>query len=90
MLQFKVLALFGLVNFLFIITALLRPISIAEQSYGWHQASVLLMIQGLIASAMLYAARQKFAKADIADKAYPAVIVAYVLWLCMVWRWLGQ
>jgi hypothetical protein len=89
-LRFKVLALFGFINLFFIVVALISPISLAGHDYAWPQAAVLILIQGLVALAMLYVARQKFAGADIADKAYPAVVVAYVLWLCMVWRWLGQ
>ena len=89
MFRFKVLALFGCINLLFIMSALLALISFAGRDYAWPQAAVLILIQGLVALAMLYAARQKFAGADIADKAYSAVLVAYVLWLCMMWRWLS-
>ncbi len=90
MLRFKVLALIGIVNLLLIGAALIEPIAIAGHDYGWQQAAVLILIQALIALAMLYAAGQKLARADIADKAYPAVLVAYVLWLCMLWRWLAH
>ena len=90
MLRFKVFAVFGLFNLLLIAAVLFEPITINGHRYGFSQAAVLILIQGLIALAMLYAARQKFAGADIADKAFPAVLVAYGLWLCMVWRWLSQ
>ncbi|WP_373087514.1 hypothetical protein [Zhongshania sp.] len=88
--RFKVLAVFGVINLFFIVVALVEPISLAEHDYAWPHAAVLILIQGLVALAMLYVGRQKFAAADIADKTYPAVVVAYVLWLCMVWRWLAQ
>ncbi|MEX1669038.1 hypothetical protein AB4876_08935 [Zhongshania guokunii] len=90
MLGIKLLVAFGLVNLLAVVVAIVQPIDISNQLYGWPEAAVLLVLQAVVSLAMIYAAVQKIQRAEIAIKALPAALVAYVLWACMVWRWLGQ
>jgi hypothetical protein len=48
---------------------------------------MLLILQLLIGTSMVYASRQKRAGTDIGEKAYPATLVAYLLLALIVWRW---
>ncbi|MDF1691929.1 MAG: hypothetical protein P1U47_06130 [Zhongshania sp.] len=90
MLGFKLLAVFGFANILAVVVAIVQPIEISNHLYAWSDAAVLLVLQAVVSLAMIYAAVQKMQRAEIAIKALPAALVAYVLWACMVWRWLGQ
>lgn len=68
----------------------LRPLVLAGVSYSWASASVLLALQVLLSILLLYAAEQRRLGSDIAEKAFPAVVMAVLLWCCMFVYWLRQ
>ena len=43
--------------------------------------------QALVAAALVYASQQRLLGSEIGEKAYPAALVAYLLWACMMLRW---
>lgn len=49
----------------------------------------ILILGGLVASAIIFASRQKAAGTDIGDKAYPATLAAYILWAVTAFNWFG-
>ena len=65
-----------------------RPIVIGELVYSWSASGLLLGLQLLLSILLLYVADQRQRGSDIAEKAYPAVIMALLLWLCMLLYWL--
>lgn len=86
----RIVMAFGLLNAWLLLIAALMPLSFNGLEYGWSQASSLMILQGLVAAAMIYAAREKIRGSEIGRKAFPASIMSYVLWLCMVLRWVAQ
>ena len=81
---------FGLLNALLLLIATLMPLPFNGLEYGWSQASSLMILQGVVTAAMIYAASEKLRGSDIGLKAFPASIMSYVLWLCMFLRWVAQ
>jgi hypothetical protein len=81
-------SVFAVANLLVLAVALFWPIEIGEREYGLKQAALLMAIHGLVSTAMIYASVQKKRGSDIGEKAYPAALMSYVLWLCMAMRWL--
>ena len=67
---------------------LVHPLSVAGVIYSWKSASLLLAMQVLLSSLLLYVAEQRRQSKEIAEKAFPAVVMAVVLWLCMFAYWL--
>ena len=81
---------FGLLNSLLLIVVLFSPLAVNGHLYGWQQASSLMILHALVSAAMVYAALEKQRGSDLGQKAFPASILSYVLWLCMVLRWAAQ
>lgn len=48
-----------------------------------------LVLQAVLGAALVFCGQQIAAGKDLGHKAYPAVCVAYILFLLMVWRWLS-
>lgn len=86
----RIVMSFGLLNGLLLLLAVFVPLPINGHEYGWEQASSLLFLHGLVSAAMVYAALEKQRGSDLGHKAFPASIMSYVLWLCMVLRWAAQ
>lgn len=47
-----------------------------------------LILQAVLGAALVFCSRQIAAGRDLGHKAFPAVCVAYGLFVLMVWRWL--
>lgn len=86
----RIVMAFGLLNVLLLFIATLIPLPFNGLEYGWPQTSSLMILQGFVAVAMIYAASEKIRGSDIGRKAFPASIMSYVLWLCMFLRWVAQ
>lgn len=69
---------------------LVHPVSVAGLEYSWKSASLLLGMQILLSGLLLYVAEQRRQSTEIAEKAFPAVVVAVLLWLCMFAYWFQQ
>lgn len=69
---------------------LVHPLSLAGVSYSWQSAALLLAMQVLLSGLLLYVAEQRRRATELAEKAFPAVVMAVVLWLCMFAYWLAQ
>lgn len=80
--------LLGVLGLALAALATVRPLVVGEQVYSWSASGVLLGLQVLLSMLLLYVAQQRQRGSDIAEKAYPAVIMALLLWLCMVLYWL--
>ncbi|MBW2940041.1 hypothetical protein [Zhongshania aquimaris] len=85
----RIVMAFGLLNGLFLATALFVPLTFKSHIYGWQQASSLMILHAFVTAAMLYAAVEKQRGSALGLKALPASIMSYILWLCMVLRWLA-
>jgi hypothetical protein len=48
-----------------------------------------MLLHLLVAAALVYAGHQQLARSDIGQKAYPAALVSYLLWSCMMFRWVS-
>ena len=69
---------------------LVHPVNLAGLEYSWKSASLLLALQVLLSCLLLYAAEQRRQGSEIAEKAFPAAVMAVVLWVCMFAYWLQQ
>ena len=81
----KLLGVFGLA---LAALATVRPLMVGGLVYSWSTSGLLLGLQLLLSALLLYVADQRQRGSEIAEKAYPAVIMALLLWLCMVLYWL--
>ncbi|MBO6752615.1 MULTISPECIES: hypothetical protein [Spongiibacter] len=80
--------LLGVLGLALAALATVRPFVIGELVYSWSASGLLLGLQLLLSVLLLYVADQRQRGSDIAEKAYPAVIMALLLWVCMVLYWL--
>ncbi|MBB3167279.1 hypothetical protein [Simiduia aestuariiviva] len=58
--------------------------------YNGHGMGFTLILQGVVAAAMIFAVKQRQAGTLLGSKAFPATMVAYGLFLLMALRWLAQ
>lgn len=78
----------GVVGLAVVALASVRPLMLGARSYSWSESGLLLGLQLLLSALLLYVAEQRRRGSDIADKAFPAVVMASLLWLCMLLYWL--
>ncbi len=71
-----------------LLCALVWPIGFRGVVYTWPEAFAMMILHGVVSAVLAYAAQQKRLATEIGDKAYPAALVSYLLWACMMWRWL--
>jgi hypothetical protein len=60
----RIVIAFGLLNVLLLLIAALMPLPFNGLEYGWSQASSLMILQGFITAAMIYAASEKLRGSD--------------------------
>lgn len=81
---------FGFLNWLLALgaglCALIAPQLLPAADGGLWFSQLLLMV---LASAFIFCGRQIAAGRDLGHKAFPAICVAYGLWLLMLMRWLN-
>lgn len=70
--------------------ALGSPLHYQAAVYGWPQAASQMLLHLVVSIALVYAGHQKLAGSEIALKAYPAALVSYLLWSCMMLRWMSS
>ena len=70
--------------------ALLLPGSAWLGNYHSDQAAGLMIFQLPVSLALLYGSLQKLRGSEIAERVYRAACVSYLLWLCMLLRWLNH
>lgn len=85
--QYRLVAVFGLLNLVALVALCFVPIHVGERLYSWPQAAGQMLLQALVAVALIYAGQQRLIGSDIGEKAYPAALVSYLLWACMMLRW---
>ncbi len=76
-----------MVNAAFALVSCFTSVDIQGRAYGWAQAEILVLLQIVIAGGMFYAATQMQKGREIGQKAFPASLVSYLLWLGMLRFW---
>lgn len=77
---------FALGNLLILLIIVPFPISFAGLHYGWQNAAFTAFLQVIVSLTLAYAAKEKIAGTDIAQRIFPAALVSYLLWSCMFLR----
>ncbi len=85
--QYRVVLVFGLLNLLGLLVTAIFPFHVDGRLYSWPEAAGQMSLQALVAAALVYASQQRLLGSEIGEKAYPAALVAYLLWACMMLRW---
>lgn len=83
--------IFGWMNIAFICViasiALFTPQDLPDSGTGlWFT----LALQGVVSLGLIYAGKQRSAGTDLGYKTYPAVLVAYALFVIMALRWISH
>ena len=65
------------------------PIQFKGISYSWQDAFFTTFLHAVVSLALAYAATERRAGTDIAQRIFPAALVSYLLWACMFWRWIA-
>jgi hypothetical protein len=58
------------------------------EGYSAESVGMVLILQAFIGASIVYASQQKAAGTDIGEKAYPATLAAYVLFILFAYRFL--
>lgn len=86
--MYKITEYFGWFN---LVTAFMVLVGLPFLGHArFHDKSavvLILLMQGVVSAAMIYASRQKSRGSVIGDKAYPASIASYVLFALIGYRW---
>ena len=59
-----------------------------KEGHSIESVSMVLLLQAVIGASIVYSSQQKLEGTDIGDKAYPATLMAYVLFILFAYRWL--
>lgn len=86
--MYKITEYFGWVNFIPALVVLVSlPLLSNERFNDKNAVASILLMQCVVSLSMVYASRQKALGSVIGDKAYPASMVAYVLFALISYRW---
>lgn len=85
--RYSLVLYFACFNLLVLLYALVWPVNFRGAVYAWPEAFAMMILHGVVSAVLAYAAQQKRLTTEIAHKVYPAALVSYLLWACMMWRW---
>ena len=85
---YKLSAAFGWLNLLFSVIGLIALLFIIPVAYGRAATTMVLLMQGIIGFALIYAAGRKLVGDVVGDRIWPASLVAWLLFAAFAVRWL--